>query len=731
MDRIELYVSVDGSDSGVGDSGSPFASMAAARDRARVCRLEHPERGIDIVLRGGVYRLDRTTDFGSADAGSDRAALRIRSAPGERVVLTGTRELGSLERIDETAIADRLCPSQREHIRMVSLEDSGISEIDTIEQRGQPPIELYRHSRRLPIARFPAEGWLRIEDVPQAGPQRLHEGLDRERRFGDVPVGRHYGRIIYPGNGPERWGFHNEILMHGYWTWDWNDSYQMVDSIDTTDRAVHLAPPYHSYGYTTNQRFAFLNVLEEVDGPGKWCFHRESGRTYLWPEDDDGVGYAAAVLRVPLLRFSETSQIDVTGVTCTESLGSGIEISRSDSVTVSGCEFSRLGDTAIVCSGTNNLIQSCDLTDLGAGGVSLDGGDRKSLTPGHNRVANNHIWNFSRWVRTYKHAIVVDGVSNAISHNLMHDCPQEAMYFRGNEHLIEYNEIHTVTTETGDSGAIHTGRDWTWRGTVLRYNLIHNLAGPGLHGSMGIYLDDFMSATTLYGNIFVRAGRAAFIGGGRGNTVKNNLFIECKASVHVDARGTSWAAYYFDGGHPVLFEAMDDMSFRDPPYSDRYPELLELYGDAPASPKGNEIAANVSFGGCWLELRDAVRVGDLRHVHNHIGDEVLCDQLRGEVGEDPYYLELDSTDPYEVIRGVDPEGAAKVESGGNVVAPNETPVPGWRERDFRVDESVARRIGFEQIPHDEIGLYVDEYRTTLPEPKRLAGAIPPTGAPTK
>jgi hypothetical protein len=695
------------------------ASIDALHDvvaKARRLRRERPESAIDIELQAGTYRLDQTLELHAEDSGTPDAPLRIRSAPGQQVVLSGSREIGAFGAISSPAVRDRLSAQQQAHIVEISMAAAGIPPIAAVEQRGQPPLELFHKGQRLPLTRFPNTDWLQIEDVPQHGPQLLHEGLEREKRYHDVPVGRHYGRFVYPGERPQQWAFHDEILVHGYWTWDWNDSYQMVAGIDTDDRCVILAEPHHSYGYTTKQRFAFCNVLEEIDAPGAWCFHRGSGRIYLWPPEDDPGELTASVHRDPLISISDAAHIRIEGIEFCESLGSGICIDASHDVSVVGCNFSRLGDTAVVLDGTRNEIRSCDFHDLSLGAISVTGGDRATLTPGENRIDNNHIWDFSRWVRTYQYAIRVDGVAHRVTHNLVHDAPQEAMRFGGNEHLFEFNEIHSVVTETGDSGAIHTGRDWTWRGTVLRHNLIHNLAGAGLHGAMGIYLDDFMSGTAIQGNIFCYAGRAAFIGGGRDNLVENNLFIACKASVHVDARGTSWAAYYFDGTYPVLFEAMTAMRFRDPPYADRYPELIQLYDDDPAIPKNNRIRRNISFSGLWLELRDQVRIADVTHDSNYVADEILCEQLRPDLEIDPYYLNLDGDDPYERLES-DDDQTDIFARGGNVVARSAVPVPGWRDRDFTVDTEVAEQIGFEQIPFRKIGLYCDAYRRQLPPPK--------------
>ena len=123
-----------------------------------------------------------------------------------------------------------------------------------------------------------------------------------------------------------------------------------------------------------------------------------------------------------------------------------------------------------------------------------------------------------------------------------------------------------------------------------------------------------------------------------------------------------------------------------------------------------------------MELRDAVGVGNIVHERNYIADEILC-ELPREIGDDPDNLHIDRTDQFEIIRFDDrSSGASRVstfESGGNIVDPNAVPAPNWRERDFHVEDSVAQRIGFVQIPFETIGLFIDEYRTELPDPKPL------------
>ncbi len=99
------------------------------------------------------------------------------------------------------------------------------------------------------------------------------------------------------------------------------------------------------------------------------------------------------------------------------------------------------------------------------------------LTPAGHYAENNHIHHYARWNRMYSPAISISGVGNRAAHNLIHDAPHQAIDFGGNDHVIEFNEIHDVCYESNDAGAIYSGRNWTMRGTVIRYNFMHHLSG--------------------------------------------------------------------------------------------------------------------------------------------------------------------------------------------------------------------------------------------------------------
>ncbi len=244
-----------------------------------------------------------------------------------------------------------------------------------------------------------------------------------------------------------------------------------------------------------------------------------------------------------------------------------------------------------------------------------------------------------------------------------------AILFAGNDHLIEFNEVFRVCLETGDAGAFYTGRNLTTRGTMIRYNHFHDIGrtvepGRGFVDVMSVYLDDCACGTTIFGNVFERSGRAAMIGGGRDNTIENNLFIDCDPAVHVDGRGEGWMKAEFHDPNGTIMKELKEVPYQQPPYSARYPHLANILDDQPGLPKYNLIVRNICAGPRWIDWLDG-----LNETKVEVRDNVT------------------SGDPGFVNR-----------AGG----------------DFRLrPDSRALALGFKPIPFDQIGLVKDKYRETV------------------
>lgn len=712
-----FYVSQSGSDSWTGtlaapnneNTDGPFATLEKARDAIGELKKSTglPNGGVTVYLRKGTYHTTKQFALSAEDSGTEEAPVVWSAYPDEEVYFSGGIIISGFAPVRDAAILKRIDKTYHDKIVQANLSDQGIGDYGDINPARGNRIELYFKKKFMTIARYPNEGWLTIADVPQTGKRKMNEGLDRDKS--PVPRGRHYGRFAYTGDRPMRWKNVDNIWMHGYWVWDWRDEYLPVERIDTNKREIDPREPHHSSGYQKGQRFYFLNILEELDSPGEWYLDARNGMLYFFPPSPIGDGdVIISLFKDAIISLRETSYITIQGIIFEGSRGSAIEVSGGSHNIIAGCTFQNLGQTAVIISGGNaNGALSCDMHDIASGGVILDGGDRKTLTPAGNYADNNHIHDFGIRLKTYTPAVQITGVGNRAAHNLIHDSPHTGIFLVtsrvGNNHVIEYNELHSLAKETGDVGAIYLcARNYTFRGTIIRYNYLHHLVGPGLYGVMGVYLDDFTSGTTVFGNVFYKAGRAGFIGGGRNNTIENNIFVECEPSVHLDARGLGWAQSSFKNNMEQFRNQLNEMDYTKPPYSEQYPELLALMDDEPPVPKYNAFIRNVSFGGRWFDLYDRLDFSLFTMKDNYIADTTLCKWLKQGEKSFKEYAFGDETIMKELK--------------GNTVVETEPGFMNMQKENFQLkDDSPAWKLGFKPIPFERIGLYVDEYRKALPQ----------------
>ncbi len=601
--KARFYVSLSGNDNWSGKlpvsasqgGDGPFRTLEGARNAIRALKRsgQSPAAGVTVCIRAGVYSMTKTFELTAEDSGAADAPILYRAFEGEEVRLLGGKQVTGFKPIRDAAILGRITQVYqvyRDKILQVDLRSQGVADFGQLKPRGfgrpmyPAGLELFFQDKPMQLARWPNQGWAKIAAVP---------------------AGKQSGKFTYQGDRPKRWTKADDIWLHGYWTYPWADSYEKVKSINTKTREIQTHKPHGAYGYTAGKRYRALNVLEELDEPGEWYLDRDTGQLYFWPPDPLDAGRVlVSILQEPLVSMTDTSHLTLKGLTLECTRGTAVKVTGGTGVLIADCLLRNIGNRAVIISGgTSNGVTGCTIYETGDGGISLTGGDRKTLAPAGNFARNNHIHHYSRWCRTYRPAVAVNGVGNRIAHNLIHDGPHTGILFGGNDHILEYNEIHNVAYETGDVGAFYTGRDWTTRGTVIRYNYFHDILGPYTHGAMAVYLDDAASGTTIFGNIFYKASRAAFIGGGRDNIVENNIFIDCAPAVHIDARGLGWAKTHIaKGGAWNMYTKLEQMSFDKPPYSTRYPKLAKILDADPAVPQGNIVRRNICSGGRWLDL---------------------------------------------------------------------------------------------------------------------------------
>jgi len=635
-----LHVAPGGSDTNAGTRDRPLATLEAAREAVRKLKAAGPlpTGGVTVVLAGGTYERKAAFHLTAADSGTAGAPIVYRAAKGAEVRLTGGKAVTNFRPVTDKAVLARLDAEARGKVVQADLKALGVADYG---QAGGGGLELFFRDRPMTLARWPNEEFVKITGLVGGKPVNVR-GTKGDR----------IGKFMYAGDRPKRWAGEKDVWVHGYWFWDWSDQRHGVESIDTARRIISVKPPYHGYGYRVGQWFYAFNVLAELDRPGEWYLDRQTGVLYFWPPSDLLKGRATVSVAGELVRMQGTSHVALEGLTLEAARGTAVTITGGKANRLTDCVLRNLGAWAVrVSGGSGAAVTGCEIHHTGEGGIGLSGGSRKSLTPAGHEAVSNHIHHYGRWHRMYKSAISLSGVGLRAAHNLIHDAPHMAVSFGGNDHVIEFNEIHHVCQESNDAGAIYAGRDWTMRGTVIRHNYLHHIQGFRARGCVGVYLDDMFCGTQIVGNVFHKVTRAAFIGGGRDCLVANNIFVDCKPALHIDARAMGWASYHVK---TTMTTRLNAMPWRDELWRRRYPKLVSILADDPAAPKGNVVARNVSVGGRWDGVHGAAR----KYV-------TFQDNL---IDGDPHFVDR-------------PKG------------------------NFRLrDDSPAYKLGFKRIPMEKIGL---------------------------
>lgn len=651
---VTLFVSPKGDDKNPGTKDQPFATLERARDEIR----KFKKGNVTVCVRGGEYAVKQTFKLTAEDSGTAQAPVVYAAFGKETPRFTGGVRVSGFTRVTEPAVLARLPEESRGKVWQANLKAQGISDLGAFAPKGtygarprKPMLELFFNGKAMEIARWPNDSFVMTGEV--SGPQQT------DKRGRPHSVG---GQFIYDGDRPARWEDESDAWLYGYWFHDWADSYEKIASIDTARRLITLAPPLHNYGFAKNRRYCALNLLSEIDRPSEWYLDRQRGVLYFWPPSNQTrATVEISTFAAPFVELDRVAHVTFRGLTWETGRDDGLRIKGGEHCLLAGCTVRNFaGDGVTVEGGKGHGLLGCDIYGMGRGGTILRGGDRKTLTPSGHFVENCDIHHLSRIDHTYTPAVLANGVGIRIAHNLMHHIGSSAMRVEGNDHLVEFNVVHNVVLESDDQGGVDVFGNPTYRGVVYRHNFFHHIGSGRSCGSAGIRLDDAISGTLIYGNVFWRCADGNFGGvqihGGKDNIVDNNLFVDCKQAISFSPWGQKrWEQFL---GEPMAAGALKQVDITQPPYSTRYPELAALRENADA----NHI---------WRNL--AVRCGKFA-----VRDRGVNDFTDNQVA---------SSNP----------GFANAAKG-----------------DFRLKQSAAAAIGLAPIPFDEIGLYRDDLRKRLP-----------------
>lgn len=576
LGAIDLYVAPNGSDAGAGSIGSPFATLGRARDAMRALRnpAGPSSGGGTIWLRGGDYNLTSTVVFDHRDSGTPENPIVLASYIGEEARISGGPKLDPswFALVDSASPAwFRLDPAAKGKICSTNLRAHGVVDFGTFSTRDYlhpqiAPLELFFNGHPMTLARWPNR------KDPLARADRVISGT------GTVSS----TQVNYRDTRPERWTHATDIWAHGLWVYPWADDHLKVSAVNPASHLLTLATAPTlglANNLSYNSPYYVYNLLEELDEPGEYYLDRATGILYFWPPASlAGASIQVTTLGAALLQIDGSQYLSFRDLVIEAGRSHLIQIDSGDHNRIERCLLRNAGEAGAVVSGTNNGLDQCEIADCGEESVILLGGDRLALTSGGNFVTNCRIHRNGRIGWTNHPGVQLElGCGNVVAHNLIDELPHQAIIIKGNNHIIEYNEIRRVCQITSDAGAIYSGANWGFRGNVVRYNFIHHIQTSQPDGGVnGVYLDDCVSGFEVYSNILYRIQNTAIAcGGGRDTKIHNNLVGWCAIVHHNDNRGRAWISSGANGRLSVLGQLLS-VNYQKKPWSDAYPSCARI-----------------------------------------------------------------------------------------------------------------------------------------------------------
>ncbi len=722
---VDLYVSTTGDDSWSGriaaanaaNTDGPFATLSRARDELRHLRATDglPE-GATVHVRGGLYRLAEPLTLGPQDAGTQDAPAVWRAYGKEAVTLAGAVPVTGFSPWKGQILVADLRGSPLEKVAFRQLFCDGL---------------------RQTMARYP-----NVDPTDPHGGQWAHvlyaepaEATNKSVSDNVPAVEDHFtatGDVIKPTWEKVQQA---EVAIHPAYGWAWN--IVPIASVDDEQDEIHLGRPV-SYGLMVGDRYFVQNLLAELDAPGEWYLDREAARLYFWPPE----GATAAEVTVPvsgsLLVAEGVCDITFRGFTLERCEGAAVSLKDCERVLVGGCTIRNTGSWGVsIVGGRQSGAQGNDIYATGAGGVSINAGDRATLARGDCFADNNYIHHIAAFQRTYNTGVNLSGVGNRASHNLIHDCYHQALLIGGNDQLVEYNTVHHTNLGSEDTGGLYmSSRDYTCRGTVIRYNIFHHIGGFGKADSWrpvrngqvefrypgftwGIYLDAPEVGCTVFGNVLYSVPVCGMLNHeGRDNKWENNIIVDAPAF-----RASSGNYPDLDRQSYSYIETLRDKGGYDT-YLQRYPELAG-YTDDTASHNTcapGEFVRNIVYytaeGGRMMREENKSAWGEGQLAWTFRGPQSAFDGFRFDGNcvhappELPLKFSLTVTPGPERLLTWEQWRATGQDQGSVMADPLFVDA---EKLDFRLrPESPALRLGFRQIPLEQIGPYEDELRASWP-----------------
>jgi len=567
----EFYVSPDGNDANAGTFSEPFASLERAQAALRAFRASNPHPTCRIILRDGIYRLEKTIVFQLGDA-----PVEIVAASQATPILSGASPLPS-----EWQLAPPDLPR---------LPEKAWGHVWVADVPKEWPLfrTIFEGDTMLPRAR--TAGFQQLSKAPEGSP-----AIDQHHLY--LPVEVLNGIADFTGA---------EIVVVPRNPWVMN--ILPVTKVDRQSGLIFtdvpatysLEPP--RFGNFPNGTVWIENVLEALDEPGEWVLDVTARKLYLWPRNGKKPGHEIVVPRLTeLIRVEGTIDYDgptdipvrgviFRGLTFTQAdrwpwepnkTGWGLQhdwemFDRPTAVLrFRGAESCRVEDCRFLNSGSAGVrldlycqkiaILRSEFAYLGGAGILLAGyGMGTKYVNRDNIVSDCHVHHIGRLLWHSAGIWAWQSGHNRIEHNHVHHTPYTGILATGRtvldrqgsgecsrtvrwtevdrvlkagrgtwyereplmhtrENIIAYNDLHHCMEVMGDGNAIYISG--AGKNNIVLNNFIHDIPSPNINAS--IRCDDDQHLTVIENNVITRVCGEGIIWKGT-NTIRNNILFDIR-----------------------------------------------------------------------------------------------------------------------------------------------------------------------------------------------------------
>ena len=715
-----FYVAPNGNDSWSGQvaepaaqgKDGPFATLEKARDAVRALKAAGLQAPVDVVIRGGVYNLDKPLVLEPQDGGTKDCPITWRAKEGERVVITGAKKVTGWK-------------PWKDGIFQSDLKAQGLE--------GLSFHQLFYRSSAQPRAEFAARQVL--ARFPNFDPEHPRTG---GFLYAAATSPKPRDQVAYTeGDIPfDQWKDMSQAEVFSTYMRGWQFCIAPIGSVDRQAQLLNVKEVRGQFIKLV--RYFIQNVLDALDSPGEWYLDSKQSALYFYPPDgkiEEGevlvplldniievkgalpypysalnTSYKGPRDEAPLpdnapapnpvqfvnfrgldfecaeqdaLRLSGAQDCEIASCRATNAGNVGVNLGAVTTsfseegnprrVPATGQPGSAMGGGQVLLFNDPCLrtrVVGCDVWSVGCEGIMLFGQD--------NVAENCHVYDIGLYAKDCP-CINIEGDRNIARRNTLHDCPRCAIFLKGVDNVVELNDVHHAVLETCDMGAIRmVQRNAYLRGNIIRYNKVFDTPGYGFRWqdgmryespffSWGIYLDDYTCGTTVEGNIVARTGRGGvMLHGGGGNTVVNNIVV-----------GAPWGA--------VEFMPMDA----------DYGESKHIY-------QGNDVERNILV--CAAEGAVPYRFSAPTPDQPTLAKNLLWPGAGNEL----HVLTTTKTVTTGLQEWLD------IGTDHDSVAGDPLFVDAAKD-DYRLKpESPAWALGFKEIPVDQIGCYQSPERRTWP-----------------